>query len=271
MNLDRAKENLTYAGDAIAHVMDPNHAAETLLVAELKSSEISTSLHMTLGGQSAFAKVFAENEKAEAAFDRERHALEGLSGLNIPKLLLVAKKQRLLVTSFVPGKPLSETLNRTNLPRTAEFVGQWLGTMSNIVPSHASDDTWADYLAKLDGALNQDILGLENRKFGDVAIGRTLLARNDNALGNFIIGTDKKLYAVDFEACRMKPEGWDLITAARAFAGRFPAEIPAITSALFRGYKLTARNTGLVETFDGLMNILVVALVTGNSSDLPHN
>ncbi len=270
MNLSGAKENLIYAGDAIAHVMDPGHAEQALLVEELKSSDISTALRLSLGGRTAFAKVFADNRRATAAFERERKALAGLSGLNIPELLLVAETQRLLVTTFIAGKPVSETLNADNLLLMAEHVGQWLGLMSNAAPSEPGKGSWADYLENVQDGINQDIVALEGPALCACAVGKFLLAHNDNALGNFITGTDKKLYAVDFEDCRMKPEGWDLITAARAFAIRFPSEIRDITSTLLRGYNLTARNSGLSETFDGIMNILIIAFLTENASDSPQ-
>jgi thiamine kinase-like enzyme len=187
----------------------------------------------------------------------------------VQQLGFVSEPDLVLVTRYIKGTPLSETVTSDTLIRMAEFLGQWFGRLANIAPHSPADTNWADYLAQYQSGFNPDLLIQQDMTLGQVPICRLILSHNDNALGNFILGADKQLYAVDFEDSRMKPEGWDLITAANALFRRFPDELQTISASLFRGYQLTAKDHGLKSGFEQVIGLAVIACFTDGVADLP--
>jgi len=133
-------------------------------------------------------------------------------------------------------------------------MGQWFGRLSNLSPSLEYEGNWADYLAQYSSGFEADILAHQRPILEQSNIGWIVLSHNDNILGNFILGDDKRLYAVDFADSRMKPEGWDLITAARAMFGQKPDALATISGSLLRGYQLTSRNCALADNFDQVIS-----------------
>jgi len=131
--------------------------------------------------------------------------------------------------------------------------------LSNVAPNENAHETGAGYLGAYNGQFNRDVLEQQSRILKKTPVGKCVLAHNDNTLDRFILGKNKHLYFVDFEDSRMKPEGWDLVTAARSIFVRFPESLPEISAALHRGYQLSARACGLAENFDQIISSIVLA------------
>ncbi len=265
--MERAEieKQLGAIGDIIAGVLVPGHQESELGVELLKSSDVATAMKVQIGEKAAFAKLFNGDDTAMAAFVRERRALELLNATQVPRLLFVAEPQRLIVTSYIEGTALNEVLTADNLMLTAEHMGQWFGAVSNTAPAEPQSGSWAEYLLNYQEGFNPEVLEQQRPILEQTQINRLTLAHNDNALSNFILGQDKRLYAVDFEDSRMKPEGWDLVTTASALFRRFPEEVPTISNALLRGYRLSAKDCSLIEAFDQLISVLVVANALGDA------
>lgn len=253
------KEKLTAIGDVIAHVLDPDHKQENLVVESIKQSKTSTTLKATLGDKTGFLKLFEQGSAGKDAFGRERKALELLIGEQVPRLLFVAEVEQVIMTSFINGKPLLDTLKPETIGQTAEHLGQWFGRLSNKTPTVGYDGNWASYLDQYKTGFDGDILDQQRPILEQTRISRLLLSHNDNALANFILGTDKRLYGVDFEDSRMKPEGWDLVTAARALFGQMPDALPVIAGSLLRGYQLAAKGSALPDNFDQVISATAFA------------
>lgn len=250
---------LVELGGIIANVLDADHQQDELRVEILKASDRATSLKVMLGDKTGFLKLFRNGDAAETAFCRERKALELLHGDQVPKILFVAEAERAILTTFIKGTPLLETLTPKTVHQVAEHMGQWFGRLSNLSPSLEYEGHWANYLANYPTGFDTDILGHQRSILARSRIGKIVLSHNDNALGNFILGDNKRLYAVDFADSRMKPEGWDLITAARALFGQKPDALAMISGCLLRGYQLTAKNCGLPDNFDQIISSVAFA------------
>ncbi|NOX39390.1 MAG: phosphotransferase [Alphaproteobacteria bacterium] len=252
-------DRLAAVSDIIARILSPEHKEQEFKADILGRSQNVTTAKITLSGQQAVARIFTLDVAGQAAFGRERRALELLAGGQIPKLLFVAEAERLILTSFIDGVSLANSLNPDNLIQMSEFLGQWFGRLSNHAPAEEAGGTWAEYIAKYPAGFAQDVLAQQAEILQKTPLKRLMLAHNDNALGNFILGKDKRLYAIDFEDCQMKPEGWDLIMATRAIFRRFPDDLPMIASSVLRGYRLGAKNCGLSDDFEAIISALVLA------------
>jgi hypothetical protein len=169
--------------------------------------------------------------------------------------------------SEIRGQPMREILKDHNVGQMAEFLGQWFGRLSTHAPSEAADGTWWAYLSHYAGQLDSTVLATGKDVLQATRIRRNLLAHNDNALTNFIRGRDKRLYGIDFESCRMKPEGWDLIRAADAMFRRYPDALQIISTSLLRGYRMTAGNSDLPDHFDAVIAMVVTAGVLADAPD----
>jgi tRNA A-37 threonylcarbamoyl transferase component Bud32 len=253
------KETLTAIGDVIAHVLNPDHQQEDLVVESIKQSDSSTTLKAKLGDKIGFLKLFERGAVGKDAFARERKALELMIGEQVPRLLFVAEVEQVIMTSFIDGKPLLNTLKPENIGQTAEHMGQWFGRLSNKTPQVVHEGNWADYLNQYKSGFDGDILDQQRPILEQTRISRLQLSHNDNALANFILGKDKRLYGVDFEDSRMKPEGWDLVTAARSLFGQMPGDLPLIAGSLLRGYQLAAKDSALPENFDQVISATAFA------------
>jgi len=255
--------------DVIAGILSPGHEEHDLIVEVLGRSQNVVTAKITLCDQRAIARIFHNTAEGQAAFGRERQALDLLSGHQVPKLLFVAEREMVILTSFVDGATLGESLNPENLMQMSEYLGQWFGLLSNHAPVEVVDGNWAAYIVKYPGGFDGQLLAQQADMLQKIPVGRLILAHNDNALGNFILGKDKRLYAIDFEDCRMKPEGWDLIMAARSLFRRFPDELPMIATSVLRGYRLSAKNCGLDTNFQAVITALVVANMLDSASKSP--
>ena len=258
------KARLAGIGDLLARVLNPDHTEDRLDIAVIKQSDNAVSVQVTLGDQTGFLKLFQMDDAAGKAFARERKALDLLAGQNIPQLLLVAEAERAILTRFIDGTPFQDVLSQDNLIQSAEHLGQWFGRLSNAAPQQALETTWGAYIAQYETGFDRSVLDQQQAFLNRAKIGISCLSHNDNVLSNFILGRDKRLYAVDFENTRMKPEGWDLITAARAIFGRFPDQLQVASQSLLRGYRLTSKTCTLAEDFDQVINALALAMALSN-------
>lgn len=254
-----AEMTLRSVGDVLAGVLSPGHKEAELSVSQLRSSEIAASFKVSVGKTVGFVKIFDVTPEAAQAFDRERKALEGFHGLLIPKLLFVAEGKRLLMTEFVVGAVLKDIVHSDNMSRIAEHMGQWIGSLHNIAPRQNHESCWSDYLKAYEKGLAPGVLDQQAAILDRIEIGHLTLAHNDNALSNFIMAEDGHLFGVDFEKARFKPEGWDLVTSARALFVLFPDSLPEISAALLRGYQLTVKDSELPMFFDQAINAVTVS------------
>jgi len=259
------QKTVTKLGHELAVVLDPDHQETSLEASVLAEKDHAACFLLSVGAKKGVLKVFTDDAGGRDAFGRELTALQGFQALNVPRLLFVAEPERAIMTGFIDGAPLGVNLTADNLMQKAEFLGQWFGRLAKIAPRAKIDGSWYDYLARYNGGFDRDILGSQKSLLTTTRPDHAALAHNDNALSNFILGKDKRLYGVDFEDTRMKPEGWDLVTAARALFLRFPGDLQALSNSLLRGYRLTNPDCRIVEQFDQLINVLVLANLADNT------
>lgn len=259
MDIDEATEILNRLGDIIAHSIKPDYNGKKLSVTPLKSSNSAWVFCVSIDDTKALVKIFADTDDAQSAFDRERFALEGFHEIQIPRLKFTSEPDRVLVMDFIEGATLNEIISDTELMRVSEHMGQWFGHMANAAPRQGSSGNWQGYFEEYDSGLNLEVLNQQKEILSAVEITHLALAHNDTVLSNFIIGSDTRLYGVDFENSRFKPEGWDLVMATRVLFMRFPDDLPMISVAMLRGYLMTVKNTTLPDNFDHLINAVIVA------------
>jgi len=245
--------------DAIATALAPERREPALAATILKTTAHATTLKVEIGGKAGVLKLFHPDEAGRGAFQRARRALEGMQALTVPRLLLVSERDAALLSAFIPGALLGARLEPTNLAQMAEFAGQWFGRLATIAPRAPAEGSWGDYLARFETGFARDLLEQQKPLLDSLGPDHLALAHNDNALSNFILARDRRLYGVDFEDTRLKPEGWDLITSASAFFRRFPDDLPVISNSLLRGFRLTNAACHLPNRFDQLINVLVLA------------
>ena len=260
MDRDESQKRLTRLADALATVLAPGHGEGHMLARVLREGPTAVTWRVAVAGRAGAVKVFDPGEEGRAAYARERRALEGFQGQGVPRLLFVADDAACLMTEFVAGRTLAEALDDANRLQMAEFLGQWLGRLAQVAPKRPAGGTWKDYLDKVDGRLNRQVLARQAPILEQTPVSRSLLAHNDNALTNFILGKDRRLYGVDFENARFKPEGWDLAMAGAALFGRFPDDLQLLSGALLRGYRLTAPDTGLPAHFDQVISAVALSI-----------
>ncbi len=256
---DYAELALREQAASIARAMAGSGSGHDLQVALLKSGSHATVVKVEHDGHRAIAKVFAPGQAHRAPYLRERDALGWLPADMVPGLLSVAEARRLLLMSFISGERLDLALNDGNLIRHAEHLGQWFARLANIAPTRPAKGSWHDYLMQYRKGFDRAVLNEHARLLGASATGLVTLAHNDNALDNFILGRDRRLYGIDFSQSRMKPLGWDLVTAAQALFRRFPGELSSIAASLVRGYALSARHHLPAPNFAELITLLVLA------------
>lgn len=261
------EHRLTHVADAIAAVLAPGIEATNLQADILRDGKRAVTLKVDVKGARAVVKLFHEGDEAEAAYAREVRALEGFQDASVPRLLLTAPGERMLMMSEIRGQALADILKDHNVGQMAEFLGQWFGRLAGIAPEEAHVSTWWTYLEGYGTQLDGDLLASQKTLLQATPIRHLRLAHNDNALSNFIRGRDKRLYGIDFESCQMKPEGWDLIMAADAFFRRAPSELATISTSLLRGYNMTAGDRSLPESFDAVISAVVVAGIVAAAAD----
>ncbi len=88
----------------------------------------------------------------------------------------------------------------------------------------------------------------------------SLLTQSDAAFSNFVIGTDDRLYGVDFEEIRQKPEGWGLLLMARALADLSLGNIYEMAEMLYRGYRMTQPDSKLPREFASVIALVGLAM-----------
>ena len=259
MKPEKIEQTITRLGSSIKMAVSPKGKEQHLEYNVLKSSRNSAVLKISVGRTTAVGKLFSDTKPARKMFRRERRALDVLNGAQIPKLKLVAEKDLFVLSEFIEGRPLTDVLSENSLPRTAEHVGQWLGNLESAAPHKDSDDNWYGYLKNYEKGLNFEALDKQRALLKNSPVGRLTLAHNDNAMSNYILGTDKRLYGIDFESAQMKPVGWDLITATLAMMRKFPNAISDIINAKMRGYNLTAPNSVLPKDFEQIISVVSVS------------
>ena len=270
MDRDESQKRLTGLADALGAALAPGHGEDSMLARVMRESPTAVTWRVAVGGRAGAVKLFDPGEEGRAAYARERRALEGFQGQGVPRLLFVADGEACLMTAFVEGRTLAEALDDANRLQMAEFLGQWLGRLSTVAPDQPADaDNWKDYLDRVDGNLNREILAQQAPILEQTPVLRNLLAHNDNALTNFILGKDRRLYGVDFENARFKPEGWDLAMAGAALFGRFPDDLQLLSGALLRGYRLTATDTELPANFDQLISAVALSIALNGATKKP--
>lgn len=246
-------------GGEISQILMPGHDKDALSILPLKTSKSSKTFKADLAGRAGIIKLFTPHKRKNDPFERERWALDLLHSEFVPKLLFVSVPDRLIMTDFIDGQTLAEIIKSHNMLRNAEHLGQWFGKLSNISPRKPSGENWQSYLQKYDTGFDTQVLQGGDVILQSTPITRMLVAHNDNDLSNFILGTDKKLYGVDFETSRFKPEGWDMITASRFMFRKFPDHLDIIVDAMCRGYNMTAIDSTLPECFDAVIKVVAVA------------
>lgn len=270
MKIFEFQKEMQQLGAIISRTMAPDHDQSKLRVEVIKQTAISASCILRLGPQKAFAKVFNKNsEAARLAFAREHKALAVFGGKKMcPTLLMVAEPECLVMSEYVEGLPITHKLELGNLATRAERIGQWIGNMVNTAPKIEKNGDWADYLQNYNTSFHRGILETASAYLGSVTYSSMTLAKNDNALSNFIFGADKRVYGLDFEHSMFKPAGWDLAMATQAFFVKFPEDMQLISAAILKGYQLVIEKNELPADFDHLMNVVALSSARYRSEHL---
>lgn len=188
-------------------------------------------LQLAAGGQAWVVKAF-DPAAAESALahQRERSVLRALAGTGLsPRLHAYSRAELWLLTDRIDGAPLVTWLDGRRRAQAARLLGRWLAAFAGQLEAQGRDEPadWDSYLAAS---------GVAAPGFADFPISRRVIARNDAALGNFIVEAEGRLVGLDYEAAALKPLGWDVLLAARRLWRRFPAEGPALADALVEGW-----------------------------------
>ncbi len=190
-----------------------------------------------LGDRSVVVKAFDPARAATAApFERELACLLRLerSGL-APRLRGFDRKNRFVLMDEVEGCPLDHALAPATLPAIARRLGTWYARFARAQAAAEHHADWQTYLARYPGLLDPE--APEDHAFlADLPVASLKIARNDAHLGNFLARPGGSLVGLDYEAASLKPQGWDLLLAARDLARRAPPRAAEIVDALLEGW-----------------------------------
>lgn len=209
-----------------------------LEIETVRRSEGQITFLFSVGARKAVVKAFDPSRKdARARCEREVACARILNGTGlVPQAIGHSEDTSHIIFEHISGQSLSEAMTRFNVQDIARAMGDWYGALHSSVPQKDSPTTWFDYLGKY-GEFREVIKEPQIRHtLKEMPIASVALCRNDAHLSNFILGDDDRLVGFDFEAAAMKPEGWDILLAARYLGRRFPQQIEAITWALVVGW-----------------------------------
>lgn len=187
----------------------------------------------------AVLKVFGAEDEGYAREARMLGLLEGTA--LAPALLGRVAAARTLVLEDVPGTRLDDAGSPGLARAEAGALGRWLAGMAAALPGDPDPDDWATHLARLPG--QGAALAQMAAASGAAPPGALRLCRNDGHLGNTLRRPDGRLVGIDFEAAALRPEGWDLLLAARSLHRRYPTASEGPVADLVAGW-CAARGDG---------------------------
>jgi predicted Ser/Thr protein kinase len=208
-------------------------------VRTIASGRHSLVFELTAGGRRVLVKSFDPDwDGSPRALKREAACLSrlGPAGLS-PSIKGFDEDALFFVSDFVDGSTISEELDEASLTRKARDMGHWFARFSALMPARTIAHTsWLEYLDRYDAVLTHQERDIHRDMLSALPIERTVIAKNDGFLGNFIVAEDGSLVGIDFESATYKPLGWDILINARVLARRFPGRIDDIASALVAGW-----------------------------------
>ncbi len=211
---------------------------EKLDASILKSGRFATTFLLSAADLKGVLKAFDDTPDGHAAFRRERDVQLLLKGKNLaPPFLQFSDTGRFVLSRYVEGNTARELPKGLSLEDFARKAGLWIATFESAMPKEVASTDWAAYLENYpdlqESEVFQDLSGI----LGQFGISTMVLARNDNALENFLIDVQGNVLGVDFDNSMMKPAGWDLCMAAYALVDLKTENVDRVLPELVAGYR----------------------------------
>jgi hypothetical protein len=251
---------LTDLADEIAFAMQLPDTQKALTFRRIETARNNAVYEIFAENKRSFAKVFARDQDGRARYAREVATLTHLDGRLGPDLLLAEETDGVVVTAAIVGQPVRKFLNRLDREHRIEHLGQWIGALASATPHQPLAGTWGLYLQEYGTEIDLNVLASIATDLDDLPLNVSILTQSDSALSNFIIGNDDRLYGVDFEEIRQKPEGWGLLLMARALADLSLGNIYEMAEMLYRGYRMTQPDSKLPREFASVIALVGLAM-----------
>jgi len=235
-------------GDDIARALGNTNATASLTVDLIKSSDTASVFNVTCGTLGGVLKLFAQTSDGAVAYTHERDASLIIKDSQLmPPFLQFSDSDSFVMTRLVDAEPVSAALSSQPLEGIAHKIGAWIARFENEVPSTPATTNWAEYLGKIDGITAFSTFSTLHDALKAIPIESFVLARNDNALTNYLVDAEGQIWGVDFESSVMKPAGWDLCMAAFALVNNQTENVNTVVSNLSKGYLTVAAPSNFVE------------------------
>lgn len=258
-NLTDFKPFFERRGDDIARALGNTNANANLSVSLIKTSDTASVLNVKCGPLTGVLKLFSNTPDGAVAYRRERDASLIIKDKNLmPPFLQFSNSDSFVLTKRIDAGPVSAVLSSQPLDEISLKIGVWIAEFENTVPSTPAATNWADYLGKIDGIAEFSSYAALYDTLKSFPITGFYLARNDNALSNYLIDAKGRIQGVDFESSMMKPVGWDICMAAYALMNHQSEAVDVVVSNLTEGYlSVTGRPFDCHETFTALIRTLL--------------
>src|SRR3989344_2710397 len=187
------------------------------------------------GKKYMFKGLLAASEKyrleREIRFNRFLKKIQIYKNLNTQKLAhsKISKNSTWILLEFIPGKPCGLYFDFTQGADNKAYIEQFAHNITELQKIPASNAKKIDatlrtrlapyYISQLEG-FRSEIMEVIPQKTYNIAIQKILentelfkknlvLAHGDTALSNHILGTDKKIYLMDWEQCHVDNIAFD--------------------------------------------------------------
>lgn len=245
---------------AIAEAIFHDVTARELRFDLVKQGRRALTLRVLHKDRAVCLKLFSDTAPdAQAAYMRERNCLIAFShtGL-VPRIIGFEDAARIVFTQPVEGPSATAPGNGLTPEQTGARLGEWMARLNAVAPSRKACGNWLSFFRKFPG-LELQGLGPARALLADIPLCGLSLSRGDAALHNYIVTADGGLVGVDFEEARMRPHGWDYITAHNALLLRFGPDSEAALRAFRDAYHRHHRGALITDELNSVAQLFFCA------------
>ena len=267
----RARQALQPFAWDLARKLEPDFAADKLVLHLVKLRLNTMCLRADLGHRSVFLKIFdSPASESNTAYKREKFVLGAMKETGIvPALLAYHDKSRILVLDHVDGFTFEEVEATACPVEFAGEVGTWVAKFESHAPSRPDTGNWAGYFGKLRPMLNLEDFPDDLQRLSEIPVCGSVISRNDPAMHNFILPREGGIVGCDFGNAQFRPRGWEFLLTYQALLQRFPEQASEVLAAFVGGFRAAHTGAMRVEEICQVARIMIRATaLSGRDTDV---
>ncbi|SPJ29518.1 phosphotransferase [Falsiruegeria mediterranea] len=266
---DRVNLGLKGKTELIARAIARDTDAREMTVSLIKQSARSVCAQVDVGERSAFLKLFDGAEQADQlAYKREKISLLTLrDSALVPRLLAFSDPGQFIITEWIGKGQVRDRLERLSAEDTGDKLGRWLARYDAVSPAESACGNWYSYLNRFGAEIDLQAVETAQDLLLEIPLCGRSLARNDAALGNFMLTHKGDIIACDFEAATMRPRGWDYLQLYRALILRFADRAADAVEAFADGYAAEHKGALIADELNVVARILFCAEAVAGRKD----